>query len=91
MDPAMCFQFLRQGTPRGAVISPLPGNIYLHYAIDQWTDQWRQKRRGDVTIVRYADDAIIGFQNEYEVRLYLNLEKALEPRQGLQSFAFQED
>ena len=76
------------GTPQGAVISPLLGNIYLHYVVDQWTDQWRQKRRGDVTIVRYADDAIIGFQNEYEARLYL---KQLQEQLGKYGLELNED
>ena len=53
------------------VISPLLSNVYLHYVLDQWTDQWRQVGNGDVTIVRYADDAIIGFQHEAEARQYL--------------------
>jgi RNA-directed DNA polymerase len=44
------------GTPQGAVISPLLSNVYLHYVLDQWTDQWRQSARGEITIVRYADD-----------------------------------
>ncbi len=61
----------KTGTPQGAVASPLLANIYLHYVLDQWTDQWRQKARGDVIIVRYADDAIIGFQNENEARQFL--------------------
>ena len=59
------------GTPQGAVASPLLSNVYLHYVLDQWTDQWRQQSRGDVIIVRYADDAIIGFQHEDEARQYL--------------------
>jgi RNA-directed DNA polymerase len=67
------------GTPQGAVVSPLLANVYLHYVLDQWTDQWRQNRQGDVTIVRYADDAIIGFQTEQEARQYL---KDLEERLG---------
>jgi group II intron reverse transcriptase/maturase len=61
----------RAGTPQGAVISPLLANIYLHYTLDQWTDQWRQTARGDVIIVRYADDAVIGFQHEHEARKFL--------------------
>jgi len=59
------------GTPQGAVVSPLLSKVYLHYVLDQWTDQWRQQGRGDVIIVRYADDAIIGFQHESEARQYL--------------------
>ena len=59
------------GTPQGAVISPLLSNVYLHYVLDQWTDQWRQSARGDVTIVRYADDAILGFQHQNEAERYL--------------------
>jgi len=59
------------GTPQGAVVSPLLSNVYLHYVLDQWTDQWRRNVRGEVTIVRYADDAILGFQNEHEARQYL--------------------
>jgi group II intron reverse transcriptase/maturase len=51
------------GTPQGAVISPLLANIYLHYVLDQWVDWWRaHQARGEVYIVRYADDFVIGFQ-----------------------------
>ena len=60
-----------KGTPQGAVISPLLANIYLHYVLDQWTDQWRRKAQGDVIIVRYADDAVIGFQYQYEAERFL--------------------
>ena len=60
-----------KGTPQGAVISPLLANIYLHYVLDQWTDQWRQSAQGDVIIVRYADDAVIGFQHQYEAKKFL--------------------
>lgn len=59
------------GSPQGAVISPLLSNIYLHYVLDQWTDHWRQAARGDVIIVRYADDAILGFQHQWEAERYL--------------------
>lgn len=51
------------GTPQGAVISPLLANIYLHYVLDLWVQQWRKKHaRGEVYIVRYADDFVMGFQ-----------------------------
>jgi RNA-directed DNA polymerase len=60
-----------KGTPQGSVVSPLLANIYLHYVLDQWTDQWRQQARGDVIIVRYADAAVIGFQYEHEAGKFL--------------------
>ncbi len=50
-----------KGTPQGANISPLLANIYLHHVFDQWAHQWRQEHaRGDVVIVRYADDSAPG-------------------------------
>jgi len=59
------------GTPQGAVISPLLANIYLHYVLDLWVDSWRKRVRGDVIIVRYADDWIMGFQYQNEAQLFL--------------------
>ena len=59
------------GTPQGAVVSPLLSNVYLHYVLDQWTEQWRQAARGEITIVRYADDAILGFEHQDEAERYL--------------------
>jgi len=49
------------GSPQGSVISPLLANIYLHYAFDLWVDVWRRKGAGEVVVVRYADDIILGF------------------------------
>jgi group II intron reverse transcriptase/maturase len=61
-----------KGTPQGAVISPLLANIYLHYALDQWTQQWRQRHaRGQVIAVRYADDSVFGFKSEQAARQFL--------------------
>lgn len=61
-----------RGTPQGAVISPLLANIYLHYALDLWAHQWRkQYAAGDVIMVRYADDSVMGFQYEGEARRFL--------------------
>lgn len=54
------------GTPQGAVISPLLANVYLHYVLDLWIQWWRKSCRGDVVIVRYADDFVIGFENHNE-------------------------
>ena len=59
------------GTPQGAVISPLLSNVYLHDVVDQWTEQWRHAARGETTIVRYADDAILGFEHQDEAERYL--------------------
>ena len=53
------------GTPQGAVISPLLANIYLHYVFDLWAQQWRQRHaHGDVIMVRYADDIVVGFEHQ---------------------------
>ena len=63
---------VRVGTPQGAVISPLLANIYLHYVFDLWTHQWRSRHgRGDVMIVRYADDSVLGFESKAEVDRFL--------------------
>jgi RNA-directed DNA polymerase len=51
------------GTAQGAVISPLLANVYLHYVLDTWAHVWRRTNaRGEVYIVRYADDFVVGFQ-----------------------------
>src|SRR5450432_30254 len=60
------------GTPQGPVISPLLGNIYLHYVFDLWVDVWRKKcARGDVVVVRYADDNVLGFQYRADADRFL--------------------
>jgi len=60
------------GTPQGAVISPLLANIYLHYVFDLWVQAWREKHaRGDVVVVRYADDTVLGFQAQTEADRFL--------------------
>ncbi len=52
------------GTPQGSVISPLLANVFLHYVLDLWVNQWRRRHaRGEVIIVRYADDFVMGFQH----------------------------
>ena len=61
------------GTPQGAVISPLLANVYLHYVLDLWVDWWRTKfAQGDVIIVRYADDFIVGFQHRGDAERFRN-------------------
>ena len=60
------------GTPQGAVVSPLLANIYLHYVFDLWVNQWRRKTaRGDMIVVRYADDAVLGFEHRNEAEAFL--------------------
>ena len=60
------------GTPQGAVVSPLLANIYLHYVFDLWVNQWRRKSaQGDVIVVRYADDAVLGFEHRGEAEAFL--------------------
>jgi len=61
-----------RGAPQGAVVSPMLANVYLHYALDLWVHRWRQQTAsGDVVIVRYADDFIVGFQHEHEAKAFL--------------------
>jgi len=62
----------KQGTPQGAVISPLLANVYLHYVFDLWVDVWRRKvAKGDVIVVRYADDLVLGFQLKADATRFL--------------------
>jgi len=66
------------GIPQGGVLSPLLANIYLHYAFDQWANQWRKRHtRGEVYIIRYADDIITCFQYEEDGQAF---KRALEMR-----------
>src|ERR1700686_4750567 len=59
------------GTPQGAVISPLLANVYLHYVFDLWVEAWRKKvARGEVIVVRYADDLVLGFQNRTDAERF---------------------
>jgi len=61
-----------RGSPQGASLSPLLANVFLHYVFDLWADHWRRTRAdGDVVIVRYADDFVVGFEHEREARQFL--------------------
>ena len=62
---------MEEGTPQGGSASPLLANIYLHYAFDLWVQAWRRKQaHGDVIVVRYADDIVVGFQNEGDAKRF---------------------
>src|SRR5215469_5684049 len=72
-----------KGTGQGSVISPLLANIYLHFALDLWAMRWRRREAtGDMIIVRYADDFIVGFEHEADARRFLD-----EMRERLGEFA----
>jgi group II intron reverse transcriptase/maturase len=59
------------GTGQGSVISPLLANVYLHYVLDLWAEQWRKREAsGDMIIVRYADDVVVGFEHEADARRF---------------------
>lgn len=63
-----------RGTGQGTVISPLLANIYLHYVIDLWAERWRRREAaGDMIIVRYADDIVVGFEHETDARRFLDM------------------
>ena len=60
------------GTPQGAVISPLLANIYLHYVFDLWANRWRRHdASGDMIVVRYADDIVLGFEHRRDAERFL--------------------
>src|SRR4051795_10815652 len=62
----------------GGVISPLLANVYLHYVFDLWAERWRRREaRGDMIIVRYADDIVVGFEHEAEA---LRFQAAMQER-----------
>src|SRR6266567_1739336 len=72
-----------RGTGQGSVISPLLANIYLHYALDLWAERWRRhEATGDMIIVRYADDIVVGFEREMDARRFLE-----EMRERFESFS----
>ena len=60
-----------KGTGQGTVISPLLANVYLHYSFDLWAERWRRREAtGDMIIVRYADDGVVGFEHESDARRF---------------------
>jgi group II intron reverse transcriptase/maturase len=74
-----------EGAPQGATISPLLSNLYLHYVLDLWVQQWRRRRtQGDVVIVRFADDFLIGFEHRKDAERFQG-----ELRERLAKFALE--
>ena len=62
-----------KGSPQGASASPLLANVYLHYVLDLWAEWWRKRHaRGDMIIVRFADDFIIGFEHREDAERFLS-------------------
>ena len=60
-----------KGTPQGAIVSPVRANIYLHYVFDWWTKRWRRTQAGgEVLVVLYAEDLVVGFQPRREAERY---------------------
>jgi group II intron reverse transcriptase/maturase len=72
-----------KGTGQGSVASPLLANVYLHYVFDLWAERWRRREAtGNMIVVRYADDIVVGFQNEADARRFWNM-----MRERLQEFS----
>jgi group II intron reverse transcriptase/maturase len=62
---------VQEGTPQGGSASPLLANLYLHHVFDLWLQAWRKKQaKGDVIVVRFADDIVLGFQSEMEAKRF---------------------
>jgi len=79
------WQETKEGSPQGSVISPVLANLYLHYVLDLWVEQWRKKQaHGDVIIVRYADDAVLGFERREQAERFLE-----QLRERLQKFGLE--
>jgi RNA-directed DNA polymerase len=71
------------GTGQGSVISPLLANVYLHYVFDLWAERWRRREaKGDMILVRYADDIVVGFEHEADAQRFWEA-----MRERLQEFA----
>jgi group II intron reverse transcriptase/maturase len=73
-----------KGSPQGSVISPLLSNVYLHYVFDLWIEWWRRQHcRGDVVVVRFVDDFVIGFESHAEATACLEELRARFAKFGL--------
>src|SRR5436305_5962151 len=66
-----------RGTGQGSVISPLLANLYLHHVFDLWAERWRRREAtGDMILVRYADDIVVGFEHEADARRFRDAMRA---------------
>jgi RNA-directed DNA polymerase len=76
------------GTAQGSVVSPLLANVYLHYLFDLWVEAWRKKvAKGDVIVVRYADDMVLGFENRADAERFLEAFRERLAKFGLELHA----
>ena len=76
------------GTPQGAVVSPLLAKVYLHYVFDLWVEAWREKiAKGNVVVVRYADDLVVGFQYRTDAERFLQAFRERLAKFGLELHA----
>ncbi|MDQ4004957.1 MAG: reverse transcriptase domain-containing protein, partial [Actinomycetota bacterium] len=74
-----------EGSPQGASVSPLLANVYLQYVFDRWVRQWRRRHaHGDVIVVRFADDFIVGFEHQRDAERFLE-----ELRERLAKFSLE--
>src|SRR5438067_12363783 len=74
-----------EGSPQGSVISPILANLYLHYVLDLWVKAWRKKMaRGEMIVVRYADDGVLGFEKREDADRFLE-----ELRERLRKFGLE--
>ena len=75
----------RLSVSQGAVISPLLANVYLHYVFDLWVKQWRSREAtGNVIVVRYADDIVVGFEHHADARRFWDAMRARFEQFGLE-------
>lgn len=78
-------EYAEDGTPQGASASPLLANVYLHYVYDEWIQEWRKKQaKGEVIVVRFADDTIVGFQHQEDAERFLTDLKERLQKYGLE-------
>jgi len=76
---------VEEGVPQGSSVGPLLANIYLHYVFDLWAQDWRRRQtRGDVVLVRFADDIVCGFQHRSDAERFQGEFRARLAKFGLE-------